>query len=1012
MTPNRAWRFKELLREQRKKKMLYKAAMCMAVMVVFTTTYMLILPAITMSRDAYCGQEHEHSLQCYSNPADDIETAADWEASLPAEVSSVVSERVLAVAESQLGYMESETNYQVDPESGIQRGYTRYGEWYGDPYSDWSILFAGFCLKYAGADDVVIPQTAEGQAWAAQLRAADGKYAEAETYLPYKGDIAFIDVNEDGTIDTAGIVAEVSVSENKLGIIEGDSANKVQLVQYELDSPAVNGYGVLNESGEITENGDTAVEKPVEQKILSYKDELVEIKITSAEGQNIPQDAELKVSVNSCEDAEYIDSNAESQLKTGQFIAEQQQYSLEIVDRTGPVDLQENLQVTMTYQPRETLAGSDRQARIMSVSESGSNTLAQADADGGEPVTAVFSTSRPATYNVMLLANASQLPEGKYGQFNFSYNEQKDAFIKDSAYGIYYNDNSPLGTAGSFHLVAFGTANLGTHTNGNVLAHTLIAGSNFGTNNYGYELSYAQVYEHVNGGSASMTDDHILVVGSDNIITVQGNNDQIWIGNGKLDRPYNVVQDIDTETAPFIDMDRVEAEIKGISDKLAAVSSQGLTINFSDENNRMIILNDSNSAGFYTTTAKELQAIPNFSDRKIRLKGFVPGHNGSIVINVDCAGVDKITLPDATIFVGDQEQSTNETTNFSTGKVIWNFINAEGVEITTRQMTGMIVAPGANVIISRNLNGTVVAENIKVEAESHRTDFTGDIEVPGEEEEELIPAYLRLRKVDADNISIHLDDAVFELYKWDPGAGQYVLEREALTYGSGEALVLNALTFNQAYRLVEVRAPDGYKALNTAYEFMISNEDIKLYPVIVPAEFSGRTFTNGQTLYYRNEKMYELVIEKQWVDSDGEPIDVDEESITVNLWRNVYSDKECTVLIRSEECRAGLSVRADEAWRLTISDLPAGGLENAGSNQTMVYYTYFVKEEQENDDYRISYEGNNGVTSGVITITNIQKQKFVIPKTGGPAGYMFIGGVSLMAAAFVIALYRRREAES
>ena len=38
-----------------------------AVVVVFVTTYSLILPAITMTRQTYCGmEEHQHTDDCYT----------------------------------------------------------------------------------------------------------------------------------------------------------------------------------------------------------------------------------------------------------------------------------------------------------------------------------------------------------------------------------------------------------------------------------------------------------------------------------------------------------------------------------------------------------------------------------------------------------------------------------------------------------------------------------------------------------------------------------------------------------------------------------------------------------------------------------------------------------------------------------------------------------------------------------------------------------------------------------
>lgn len=62
-------------------------------------------------------------------------------------------------------------------------------------------------------------------------------------------------------------------------------------------------------------------------------------------------------------------------------------------------------------------------------------------------------------------------------------------------------------------------------------------------------------------------------------------------------------------------------------------------------------------------------------------------------------------------------------------------------------MTGAVIAPGATVNINHNLNGTVVADNINVRAESHRTDFVGKITEP---EEEPGPAeyHISVRKIE------------------------------------------------------------------------------------------------------------------------------------------------------------------------------------------------------------------------------------------------------------------------
>ena len=49
-----------------KRRLWRKLVAGMACIVVFVTTYLLILPALTLEQTAYCGlEEHKHSAECY-----------------------------------------------------------------------------------------------------------------------------------------------------------------------------------------------------------------------------------------------------------------------------------------------------------------------------------------------------------------------------------------------------------------------------------------------------------------------------------------------------------------------------------------------------------------------------------------------------------------------------------------------------------------------------------------------------------------------------------------------------------------------------------------------------------------------------------------------------------------------------------------------------------------------------------------------------------------------------------
>lgn len=92
---------------------------------------------ITYDREKrICGREiHQHTLQCYSNPEADVESASDWEKTFDsAERTGNWAKDIVAIAQTQISYTESTHNYTVLADGETQKGYTRYGDWYGDPY--------------------------------------------------------------------------------------------------------------------------------------------------------------------------------------------------------------------------------------------------------------------------------------------------------------------------------------------------------------------------------------------------------------------------------------------------------------------------------------------------------------------------------------------------------------------------------------------------------------------------------------------------------------------------------------------------------------------------------------------------------------------------------------------------------------------------------------------------------------------------------------------------------------
>ena len=180
-------------------------------------------------------KEHIHELTCYSDEMADVETQLDWQAMFAGMITGDLRKDLVSIAESQLGYTESILNFEVN-EDGTRNGYTRYGAWYGAPYSDWSAMFVSFCLHYAGSGSADTPYNI-GANTMLQLWNSAGRFASSDVYSPDDGDLIFF------TDNTVGIIS--SVSFDVLTVIKGDVDNSVceqTIMDYD---ESIIGYGIL-----------------------------------------------------------------------------------------------------------------------------------------------------------------------------------------------------------------------------------------------------------------------------------------------------------------------------------------------------------------------------------------------------------------------------------------------------------------------------------------------------------------------------------------------------------------------------------------------------------------------------------------------------------------------------------------------------------------------------------------------------------------------------------------------
>ena len=222
-----------------------------------------------------CGlPEHHHTVNCLSDPLADVEDEETWSAKTNVSLTGAWADDLTAVAKSQLGYQQSERNFQLDDEDQTTvRHYTRYGAWYGNAYGAWDVMFLSYCLNYANVPQTTVPQRASVQALRSDLRGSEWLKAAAEVEL-VPGDIVFynsittetVAVEEDApqimddsadadiallslepaaaepqteertvSTETVGIVSDVDADTGTLTVISGDVDGKVAEVSLRAD---------------------------------------------------------------------------------------------------------------------------------------------------------------------------------------------------------------------------------------------------------------------------------------------------------------------------------------------------------------------------------------------------------------------------------------------------------------------------------------------------------------------------------------------------------------------------------------------------------------------------------------------------------------------------------------------------------------------------------------------------------------------------------------------------------
>ncbi len=226
-------------------------------------------------------EEHTHTEECYIDKKADVEESSKWDTQYEdTEWKETWAENLVIAAEAQIGYKESEDNYEV-AEDGNHKGYTRYGQFMDDVYADWDAAFVNFCMHYAGKDDInieasgVFPKETEAVKWYEEFVGADEKnmsYLVApQGYEPKAGDLVFFDRKDEEPAFQMGIVSSYDEEKNEIKVIEGNSDNEVKENEYgikdeDIEENHIFGYLKMDEVEEAYKASEKTAEDDAEPK--------------------------------------------------------------------------------------------------------------------------------------------------------------------------------------------------------------------------------------------------------------------------------------------------------------------------------------------------------------------------------------------------------------------------------------------------------------------------------------------------------------------------------------------------------------------------------------------------------------------------------------------------------------------------------------------------------------------------------------------------------------------------
>ncbi|MBR3330228.1 MAG: hypothetical protein IKG25_03315, partial [Mogibacterium sp.] len=328
-----------------------------------------------------------------------------------------------------------------------------------------------------------------------------------------------------------------------------------------------------------------------------------------------------------------------------------------------------------------------------------------------------------------------------------------------------YELNGPFGSLANFGVVGFSEIDQNDHLHSNFATKKYVLntsagfglrGSKNGVTNTHKELYY--IGESITGsaGSTNMeihVPDSILLLGHDlgasGTLTgnANSNNYSINVGGKTINVTTGengdkaavqeggvyVAKSIRQEPADshYVDLDKMKEEAETLSNKLADRTASEVTVT-PGENNVLIVESPDATIGCMNFNASD------FAGKTLKIdEVHVANREHLLIINIDAAGADSITLPQLELS-NTSEKYDGEVVQWTKGSVVVNVIDSTKPDRlftgTVNTQAGLfqasILAPDAEVIVNASVNGQVFGDIVQLKNELHRDSITFTNSIP------------------------------------------------------------------------------------------------------------------------------------------------------------------------------------------------------------------------------------------------------------------------------------------